>query len=161
MNRLPFEIVAKAEVSQHFKKSMVISRAANVFDITRSQALLTAGCSRKLQINFAQKVVLELIHPGWREKNRFVPTRYQDIAGAELMPFRLKEIEVFLAKFVGFHKSLSVKWRFLGRFLNISVQRKNEQNTGRIQVRTALFALRFGVLASTFLVVSIKFYVWQ
>jgi hypothetical protein len=88
---------------------MVISRSSDIIDIASPQALLTSRGSGELEFDFAEKMILELVHPGRREENRGVPSRHQNIAGLAMVAFRLKEAQILFTQFVGFHGDLGFR----------------------------------------------------
>ncbi len=92
-----FEIVAEAEVPEHLEEGVVISRPSDVVDITGSKALLTSCRLGEVEFDFAEKVVLELIHPGRSKQDRRIPSRDQDVAGLAMMTFGLVKTEVLFA----------------------------------------------------------------
>ena len=97
------EVVAEAEVAQHFEKRMVIGRAADVIDVARAEAFLTGRRPGELQFAAAEEVVLELVHAGRREQDRRVPAGHQHVAGPANTTFGLEERQVFFPQFVAFH----------------------------------------------------------
>ena len=70
---------------------MVVGCSAHVVDIAGPQAFLTSCSASKVEFDFAQKMILELVHSGRREKNRRIPCWHQNIARLPMMPFGLKE----------------------------------------------------------------------
>jgi len=96
-DRFLLEVIAEREIPQHFKKGVVNRRAANVIDVAGPHALLARRRAGKVELDFAQEVVLELVHPRRSEQHRGVPGRYQYIAGTTRMAFGCKEFEVFFA----------------------------------------------------------------
>ena len=103
MDGFAFEIVAEAEVAQHFEEGVVIGGAAHVFDVARAQALLACGGAGELQLATAEEMVLELVHTRRGEQDRGVPARHKHVAGPADAALRLEEGQIFLAEFVGFH----------------------------------------------------------
>ena len=103
VDRFAFEVIAKAEIAQHLEERVVISRPADVVDIAGAQALLARRRAGVGQLDLAQKVVLELVHPGGREQHRGIPSRDQHVAGLAAMALGLEERQVSFAEFVGFH----------------------------------------------------------
>jgi hypothetical protein len=76
---------------------MVISGSAHVIDITGAQAFLTGGRSSEVEFYLSQKVIFELVHSSWGEKNRRVPRRDEHIARLTAVTLGLEEGKVFLA----------------------------------------------------------------
>jgi len=71
-NRFLLEIVPEGEIAEHFKKSMVPGRSADIF-----QVIMLAACAHTLLrtdgpeiVTFlhAEETVLELVHPGISEQ---------------------------------------------------------------------------------------------
>ncbi len=85
------EIVAKAEVAQHFEKRVVVGGTADVVDVAGAEALLAGGGAGEFELALAQEVVFELVHAGGREENRRIPARHEDVAGAACAALRFKE----------------------------------------------------------------------
>jgi hypothetical protein len=112
-----FEIITKAEVAEHFKKGVVVSGAADVFDIAGAEALLAGGRPREFKFDFAEEVIFELIHAGGREQNRFVPAGNQHITGAQAVVLGNEKVEIFLAEFVGLHASFGL-WSIDKQFVS-------------------------------------------
>ena len=103
VDSLPLEIIPKAEVAQHLEKRVVIGGPPHIFDVPRPQALLATGGLRELQLDLAEKVILERVHAGRREQNRRIPAGDQHVAGAAGVPLGLKKGQIFFTQFVGFH----------------------------------------------------------
>ena len=102
-NGVAFEIVSEAEIAQHFEERVVVRRTADIVDVTRAEAFLAGRGTRELQLDLAQKVRLELIHPGGSEQDRRVPGGDQHVAATASVAFGFEEAQIFFAKFVGFH----------------------------------------------------------
>ena len=100
---LPLEVIPEAEVAQHLEKRVVIGGPPHIFDVPRPQALLATGGLRELQLDLAEKVILERVHAGRREQNRRIPAGDQHVAGAAGVPLGLKKGQIFFTQFVGFH----------------------------------------------------------
>src|SRR5271166_2443159 len=66
VNRFALEIVAKAEIAEHFEKSMMSGRVADILQIivfaAGTHAALCARCARIIARFLAEKYVLELHH---------------------------------------------------------------------------------------------------
>ena len=74
------EIVAEAEVAQHFKKGVMVRRATDVIDVAGAKTFLAGCCTSKFEFNLAEEVIFKLVHARWREQNRRVPGRHEYIA---------------------------------------------------------------------------------
>ena len=98
-----FEVVAEAEVAQHFEERMVVGRAADVIDVARAEAFLAGRGPREVELAAAEEVVLELVHAGRREQHGRVPAGHQHVAGPANATFGLEERQVFFPQFVAFH----------------------------------------------------------
>ena len=96
-DRFVLEVIAKAEIPEHLEEGMVIRGSSDVVDIARAKALLASRRSGKVEFHFAQKVVLELVHPRRSEQNRWIPSRYEDVAGLAMVAFGLEKRQVFFA----------------------------------------------------------------
>ena len=57
-----FEVIAKREVTQHFKEGMVASSTANVFNVTGTYAFLASGDTRRRRFHFAGEERFERCH---------------------------------------------------------------------------------------------------
>ena len=97
-DRLILEIIAKAEITQHFKEGMVPRGIADIVQIimfaARPHAFLR--CRRPLVIARlnAGKQVFELHHTGIGEHQRRVIARHEGGGGHNLVPVARKEIEI-------------------------------------------------------------------
>jgi len=72
-DRVALEVIAKAEVAQHFKEGVVTRGVADVFQIVvlaaRPHAFLRGGGAAVGALVKTEENVLELVHPGVREQN--------------------------------------------------------------------------------------------
>ena len=103
VDRFAFEVVAKAEVSQHLEKRLVKRRLAHVFDVAGANAFLAGG--RALEVGIAQphELFLELVHAGRREEHRRV-VGHEHVAGPANAALGHEKVEKRFAKFVCFHR---------------------------------------------------------
>ena len=76
---------------------MVVCRSAYVINIACSQAFLTGGCAREVQLYLTEEMVLELVHPGRSKQHGGVPGWNKNVAGLPMMSFGLEERQVFFA----------------------------------------------------------------
>ena len=58
IDRFAFEVIAKAEIAQHLKESVVVGRAAHVVDVAGAETLLAGGRPRELELAPPEEVVL-------------------------------------------------------------------------------------------------------
>ncbi len=84
---------------------MVIGGPTDVVDVSGPQTLLAGRRAGEIELDLPQKMVLALIHPRRREKNRWIPSRYQHIAGLAMVPLGLKERQVLFSQLICFHSS--------------------------------------------------------
>ena len=103
VDRFVLEVVAEAEVSEHFKESVVVRGAPHVVDVAGAEALLARRRAGEIELDAAQEVVLELVHSSGGEEDRRVPFRDQNVARTADTAFRFEERKVHFTKFVGFH----------------------------------------------------------
>ena len=107
-DRFALEVVAEAEVAQHFEERMVVGRAADVLDIARAEAFLAGRGPGEVELAAAEEVVLELVHARRREQHGRVPAGHQHVAGPADTAFRFEERQVFFPQFVAFHGNHSL-----------------------------------------------------
>ena len=79
---LTLEIIAKAEVAEHFKERVVSRGSAHVVDITSAEALLAGSGPGELEFTFPEKVVFELVHTRGCKQHRRIPAWHKHITGA-------------------------------------------------------------------------------
>src|SRR5208337_3469416 len=110
VDRLALEVIAEAEVAQHFEEGHVPRRLAHVLDVAGADAFL-AGCGA-LEPGFAQshELALELVHAGRREKHRRVIGN-EHVAGSADTALGGKVLEIGFAKVVGFHGNCGIEGR--------------------------------------------------
>ncbi len=96
-DRLPLEVIPKAEVPEHLKKRMVPPRKAHVLKIvmlaSRTHTLLRARRPRVRPLLRAQKDILELVHPRIRKQQRRIIGRHQRRRVHAPMPFALEKTQ--------------------------------------------------------------------
>jgi hypothetical protein len=96
-NGVFFEVIAKAEVAQHFEEGVVACRVAHVFQVVvlaaGTDALLAGGGAAVGALVKAQEHILELVHAGVGEQQRRVVTRHHRRAGHDLVALALEEFQ--------------------------------------------------------------------
>ena len=101
LNRLGLEVIAERKVAQHFKKSLVAWRRANLLQVimlaTDAQTLLGGGCTAVRALLKAQKGILELHHARIGEKQGRVVGDHQGRTRDNRMAVALEELQVALA----------------------------------------------------------------
>ena len=106
-NGLSLEVVAKAEVAEHFEEGVVARGVADIFQIVvlaaGAHTALRAGCAGTGPWLQAQKHVLELVHTGVGEQQRGIVRGDQRTAGDASVLLRCKVSEESLANVEGFH----------------------------------------------------------
>jgi len=119
-DRVALEVIAKAEIAQHFKEGVVTRGIADVFQIVvlaaGTNALLAGGGAGVSALVKTEEHILELVHARIGEQNRRVVSRDQRGRGHDLVTFLSKEVEEFLANFSGFHGQGSLKNALKARF---------------------------------------------
>src|SRR5690606_10779327 len=104
---IALEIIAEAEVAQHFEERMVPGGIADVFQVVvlapRAHAALCGRCPAVGPGVLAGEDVLELDHAGVGEEQRRVIARHQRRRRHDLVPFRLEKGQEFLTDLGGFH----------------------------------------------------------
>ena len=104
---MALEIITKAEIAQHFKKSMMPRSVANVFQIVvlppRTHAALRARRPGIGTLVMAEKHVLELHHAGVGKQQRRIAPRNERTRWHDRMAVRLEEFKKFLPDFAAFH----------------------------------------------------------
>src|SRR5690606_7875771 len=108
VNRFSLEVVTERKIPQHFKERVVIRSHPDVPNVACTNTLLASRRLSKFERPNPQKLIFELIHPRRCEEDRFVPVRYQHITWPADTSLGFKKFEIFFAKFVGFHRSISV-----------------------------------------------------
>ena len=99
------EVIAEAEVTQHFEESMVTCSVADVFQVV----VLTAGTDTALCCGgtgvrtFIQteENIFELVHPCVSKKQRWIVVRNQRTALDNLMSFCMEKVEKRLTDLSG------------------------------------------------------------
>ena len=99
------EVIAKAEVTQHFKEGVVTRGVADVFQIvvltTRTNATLRGGRARIITFVETKENILELVHPGVGKQQGRVVMRHQGAARNYLMSFTMEKVEKRLTDLSG------------------------------------------------------------
>jgi hypothetical protein len=70
---------------------MVVRSSTDIVDIAGTKALLTSCRAGEVKFDFAEKMILELVHTGRSEQNGRIPSRYQHVTRLTMMSFGLKE----------------------------------------------------------------------
>jgi hypothetical protein len=104
---IALEVVAEAEVAQHFEEGVVTCGVADVFQVVvlaaGAHAFLAGGGAGVGALVKAEEHVLELVHAGIGKQQGGIFPRYQRAGGYYLVAFGGEEIQEFLANFGGFH----------------------------------------------------------
>ena len=105
LNSIVFEVIAEAEVAQHFEESVVTCSVTDVFQVivltTRTYTTLRGGCAGIITLVEAKENILELVHPGVGKQQSRVIVRYQGAAGNYLVSFTMEKIEKRLTDLSG------------------------------------------------------------
>jgi hypothetical protein len=119
LDRFLFEIIAEGEIAKHLEKRVMAFGEADIFEVvvlaTRAHALLRRRCPRVIALFEAEKNVLELIHPGIGEEQRWIAMRHQRRAPHAAVPLALKKTQEPLAdlvatpEFLGFRSARHVR----------------------------------------------------
>ena len=108
IDRVFLEIVAKAEVAQHFEKSVVTGGVADVFQVTvlatGTHALLAAGSTGVCPFFLTQETVLELVHPRVSEQQGRIVVRDQGAGRDTGVTLLLEEAKEGFTDFCAFHR---------------------------------------------------------
>ncbi len=114
-----FEVIAEAEVAQHFEESMVTCSVSDVFQIvvftSRAYATLGSGCTGIITFIEPKENILELVHPGIGKQQSGVIVRHRGTAGNYLMPFTMEKVEKRLTDLSGAlaHNYPEIKLHFI------------------------------------------------
>ena len=84
-NDLLFEIIAKGEIAQHFKISMVAGSVTYIFNITGTHALLAGGDTGRGRLHFASKERFKWCHASTNNQQGRVILRNQGCTGQHQM----------------------------------------------------------------------------
>ena len=103
VDRLALEVVAEAEVAEHFEERVVAGGPPHVVDVAGAEALLAGGRLREVELALAEEVILELVHAGRREQHRGIPAGHEDVAGAADAALRFEERQIGFPQFIGLH----------------------------------------------------------
>src|SRR6185295_8287869 len=107
LDRVLLEIVAEAEVAQHFEESVVPRRVADVLQVVvlaaRTHAALRGGGARVGALLLAEEDVLELHHARIDEQQRRVVRGHERTGGHDAVALGLEILEEARADLGGFH----------------------------------------------------------
>ncbi|EJK90166.1 hypothetical protein UUU_32860 [Klebsiella pneumoniae subsp. pneumoniae DSM 30104 = JCM 1662 = NBRC 14940] len=99
------EVIAKAEVAQHFKEGVVTRGVTDVFQIvvftTRTHATLCGGRTRIITFVETKEDILELVHPCIGKQQGRIVVRHQGAAGNYLMSLAMEKVEKRLTDLSG------------------------------------------------------------
>jgi hypothetical protein len=99
------EIIAKAEVTQHFEEGVVTGGITDVFQVvvftTSTNAALRGRRTRVITLVEAKEHVLELVHPGIGKQQSWVIMWHQGAAIDNLMAFTMEKVEKRLTDLSG------------------------------------------------------------
>ena len=119
-DRLFLEVIAEGEVSQHLEEGMVAGRHPDVFQIVvlspGPDALLGGGRAPVAPVLQTEETVLELDHPGIREKERRVVLRNQGRARDPRVGFSLEKFQKTLPDLTPRHRHETLPPPFLLAF---------------------------------------------
>jgi glycine/serine hydroxymethyltransferase len=100
-----FEVVAEAEVTQHFEEGVVTRGVTDVFQVvvftTRTHATLRGGRAGIITLVETKEDILELVHPGVGKQQSRVVVRHQGAAGNYLVSLTMEKIEKRLTDLSG------------------------------------------------------------
>ena len=99
-NDFLFEIIAKREVAQHFKISMVTSCAADVFNIVRTNTFLAGRNARRRRFHLPCKKRFERCHSSPNQQQGRIIMRNERGTGKNQMTVCLEKIQIFLTDFI-------------------------------------------------------------
>ena len=106
-DRITLEVIAEAEVTQHFKEGVVTSGITDVFQVIMlaagAYALLAADSAGVGALFLAQKAVLELVHPRVSEQQGWVVARNQRAGGYTGVALLFEEAKEGFTDFCAFH----------------------------------------------------------
>ena len=88
------EVISKTEVAQHFKEGVMVRCPPDVVDVAGAKAFLARRCPSEVQLDFAEEMILELVHACGSKQNRRIPSGNKDVAGTSDAAFRFEEREV-------------------------------------------------------------------
>ena len=100
-----FEVVAEAEVAQHFEEGVVTGGVADVLQIVvltpGAHAALGGSGAGIITLIKAKEHILELVHPGVGKQQSRIVVRHQGAAGNNLMSFTVEKVEKRLTDLSG------------------------------------------------------------
>ncbi len=106
LDRLALEVVAEREVPEHLEERQVPCRVADVVDVDRPEALLTARQPLRRRLFLAEEVRLQRVHPRDRQERRGIVRGGHERGGGDArVPALLEEGQVALADLVGGHRA--------------------------------------------------------
>ena len=110
MDGITLEIVAEAEVAQHFEEGVVTRGVADVFQVVvlaaGTHALLAGGGAGIGALFQAQEAVLELVHARVGEQQGRVVRRNQRAGSDTGVPFFFEEAQEGFTDFCAFHRDI-------------------------------------------------------
>jgi hypothetical protein len=111
MDRVFFEIVTERKIAEHFKKGVVSSRVADVFEVvvlaTGAHALLRGDGASVIAVLKSQEQIFELVHSRIGKQQSGIVFRNERRAGNNPVSMALKVVDKCLANFTAFHTSLT------------------------------------------------------
>ena len=106
-DRVVLEVVAEAEVAEHFEERVVTRGVTDVFQVTvlaaGAHAFLAAGGTGVRTFFLAQEAVLELVHPRVGEQQGWVVARNQRAGGYTGVALLFEEAKEGFTDFCAFH----------------------------------------------------------
>ena len=111
-NCLILKVIAKGEVTKHFKESAVTCGVTNALKVGGADALLASGYAVARGFLFTGEEFLHRRHARVDEQQRFVIDGNERERGQTKMSFRLKESQILFAQFVKgcpFHRGISFR----------------------------------------------------
>ncbi len=109
-DRLGLEVGPDREVAEHLEEREVAQRAADVVDVGRAKALLTARQHRCGRVGAAEEVGLQRLHAGGREQDRaIVRGRHERGGGYAQMIALGEEAQIPLANLIGGHLKMMLR----------------------------------------------------
>ena len=107
MNGIVLEIIAEAEITQHFKEGVMTRGITDVLKIimlaARAHAALRSGGALVISLLMTKKEVLELHHASVRKEQRRIIARHQRTGGNDGVTLAFVIVEELLADFAAFH----------------------------------------------------------
>ena len=97
------EVIAKGEISQHFKIGMMAGRTSHVFNIAGAHTLLAGGHTGRRRLHLTGKERLEGSHAGADQKQGRIILGDQRCTGQPHMPPFFKKFQKPFADFITAH----------------------------------------------------------